>query len=195
MARSDIIILSAFILAFSQADGRCLSLDLDPSSGRFHVNIQNERWFSSGAVFFRANGEHYTTTDGSLTLIEVVEDCPDLRGVDSLGAFSTTILRYSNPEGQEMVGSIKIYDCSIVFDQTFPTLLEVFYICFLELHHAFFFNRISNRILQVAIQMKSSRGSQPLSSLRQSKTYRWDMLTGCHFITWLDAFASFRQLE
>ena len=101
-----------------------VTLNVNSESGEFEVYIEGKHWFSSGPVFFRANNELYSTADNNLALVSC-SDSADAAGTDIMGSYDKIEIRYENNKGQVMVAAIKIYESAIVFDQSFPSGLQV----------------------------------------------------------------------
>lgn len=98
-----------------------VAVNTDETTGEFHIFVNGNRWFSSGSVFFRANGNLYSTADRSLLLTETTHS----EGRDVLGTYKESLFSYQNERGQILLASLKLYQSSIVFEQSFPQELKV----------------------------------------------------------------------
>lgn len=82
----------------------------------FRVLVDGDAWFQSSHVFFRADNQIYSTEDNSATLLYRKETA----GQDKLGAFVRHDLAFGANNTVQMIGSVKQYASSVVFEQSFP---------------------------------------------------------------------------
>lgn len=74
--------------------------------GRYSIQVNNETWLNSGPTFFRANKKAYSSSDGSLKLLN-----PPVatHGLDTLGPWHGDVFNYSL-DGSSVMTNVRIYE-------------------------------------------------------------------------------------
>lgn len=113
-----LITFTVYLTCLSVASSAILlDVKVKPNTGEFTITANNQKWFSSGETFLRANGERHSSADGTLLLRAVHSST----GSDAIGEFTSTDLTWeASVAAVQMITSIKQYESCFVFEQRFP---------------------------------------------------------------------------